>query len=121
MKVIFMGTPDFAVGTLKALHEAGHEVTLVVSQPDKQKGRKQELAPTPVKAAAEQLGISVESVRAYESCFRTDYSQGDPGDEEVRLHQRTCIPAAQIPRSRADPVGGHQRRKRIRSDHYADG
>ena len=39
MKVIFMGTPDFAVGTLEALHEAGHEITLVVSQPDKPKGR----------------------------------------------------------------------------------
>lgn len=70
MKVIFMGTPDFAVGTLKALHEAGHEVTLVVSQPDKPKGRKQELSPTPVKAAAEQLGLPVyqpSKIRAEES------------------------------------------------------
>ena len=65
-----MGTPDFAVGTLKALHEAGHEVTLVVSQPDKPKGRKQELSPTPVKAAAEQLGLPVyqpSKIRAEES------------------------------------------------------
>ena len=53
MKVIFMGTPDFAVGTLEALHEAGHEITLVVSQPDKPKGRGHALQPTPVKAAAE--------------------------------------------------------------------
>ena len=70
MKVIFMGTPDFAVGTLKVLHEAGHEVTLVVSQPDKPKGRKQELSPTPVKAAAEQLGLPVyqpSKIRAEES------------------------------------------------------
>lgn len=35
MKVIFMGTPDFSVGTLEALIEAGHEVALVVTQPDK--------------------------------------------------------------------------------------
>ena len=34
-----MGTPDFAVGTLEALHEAGHEIALVVTQPDKPKGR----------------------------------------------------------------------------------
>ena len=34
MKIIFMGTPDFAVGTLRSLAEAGHEITLVVSQPD---------------------------------------------------------------------------------------
>ena len=52
MKIIFMGTPDFAVGTLEALIEAGHEITLVVSQPDKPKGRGHELVPTPVKAAA---------------------------------------------------------------------
>ena len=35
MKIIFMGTPDFSVGTLEALIEAGHEVCLVVTQPDK--------------------------------------------------------------------------------------
>ena len=39
MKVIFMGTPDFSVGTLEALIGAGHEVVLVVTQPDKPKGR----------------------------------------------------------------------------------
>ncbi len=39
MKVIFMGTPDFSVGTLAALVEAGHEVVLAVTQPDKPKGR----------------------------------------------------------------------------------
>ena len=39
MKIIFMGTPDFSVGTLEALIEAGHEVCLVVTQPDKPKGR----------------------------------------------------------------------------------
>ena len=52
MKINFMGTPDFAVGTLEALLGAGHEITLVVSQPDKPKGRGHELIPTPVKAAA---------------------------------------------------------------------
>ncbi len=39
MKVIFMGTPDFSVGTLEALIEAGHDVVLAVTQPDKPKGR----------------------------------------------------------------------------------
>lgn len=52
MKLIFMGTPDFSVGTLEALIEAGHEITLVVSQPDKPKGRGHELQPTPVKEVA---------------------------------------------------------------------
>lgn len=52
MKIIFMGTPDFSVGTLEALISAGHEITLVVSQPDKPKGRGHELQPTPVKEVA---------------------------------------------------------------------
>ena len=59
MKILFMGTPDFAVGTLRSLAEAGHEITLVVSQPDKPKGRGHAMVPTPVKAVAEELGIPV--------------------------------------------------------------
>lgn len=47
-----MGTPDFSVGTLEALVKAGHEITLVVSQPDRPKGRGHELVPTPVKEMA---------------------------------------------------------------------
>ena len=59
MRIIFMGTPDFSVGTLEALVEAGHEVCLVVSQPDKPKGRGKEMQPTPVKEAALKHGIPV--------------------------------------------------------------
>ena len=59
MKIIFMGTPDFAVGTLRSMAEAGHEITLVVSQPDKPKGRGHAMVPTPVKVVAEELGIPV--------------------------------------------------------------
>lgn len=59
MRIIFMGTPDFAVGTLEALAAAGHEVVLAVTQPDKPQGRKQILVAPPVKATAEKLGISV--------------------------------------------------------------
>ncbi|MCR5665448.1 MAG: methionyl-tRNA formyltransferase [Eubacterium sp.] len=59
MKVIFMGTPDFSVGTLKALYEAGHEIALVVTQPDKAKGRGKKMQPTPVKEMALELGLEV--------------------------------------------------------------
>lgn len=52
MRVVFMGTPDFAVGTLEALIKAGHEVIGVVTQPDKPKGRGKTLMPTPVKEVA---------------------------------------------------------------------
>ncbi len=59
MKVVFMGTPDFAVGTLEAIIEAGHEVLLVVTQPDKPKGRSGALQFTPVKECAVARGIEV--------------------------------------------------------------
>lgn len=59
MRVVFMGTPDFAVGTLEAIVAAGHEVAGVVTQPDKPKGRSKTLVPTPVKAAALSHGLTV--------------------------------------------------------------
>lgn len=59
MRVIFMGTPDFSVGTLEALVEAGHDVCLAVTQPDKPKGRGKEMQFTPVKEAALKHGIPV--------------------------------------------------------------
>lgn len=59
MRIIFMGTPDFSVGTLEALVEAGHDVCLVVTQPDKPKGRGKEMQFTPVKEAAVKYGIPV--------------------------------------------------------------
>lgn len=59
MKVVFMGTPDFAVGALESIIKAGHEVTAVVTQPDKPKGRGKELQISPVKACALKYGIKV--------------------------------------------------------------
>ena len=59
MRILFMGTPDFAVGSLKAMAEAGMDIVGVVSQPDKPKGRGHKLVPTEVKAAAVELGLNV--------------------------------------------------------------
>ena len=59
MKVVFMGTPDFAVGTLHALVEGGHTVAAVVTQPDKPKGRGMDMAFSPVKEYALSHGIPV--------------------------------------------------------------
>ena len=59
MKVVFMGTPDFAASILKAVCEAGHEVTAVYTQPDKPKGRSGALIAPPVKDYAESRGIPV--------------------------------------------------------------
>jgi methionyl-tRNA formyltransferase len=59
VKLIFMGTPDFAVPSLQALLEEGYEVAAVVTQPDRPKGRKRVLTPPPVKVEAEKHGIPV--------------------------------------------------------------
>ncbi|MBE5870516.1 MAG: methionyl-tRNA formyltransferase [Lachnospiraceae bacterium] len=59
MKIIYMGTPDFAVAPLEAMIAAGHEIVLVVTQPDKPKGRGKEMQMTPVKQCAVKHGIPV--------------------------------------------------------------
>jgi methionyl-tRNA formyltransferase len=67
--IIFMGTPQFAVPALKALHKNDRDVTLVVTQPDRPKGRGRKLTPSPVKDAAINLGYTViqpSSVRTVE-------------------------------------------------------
>ena len=57
MRILFMGTPDFAAASLKAMTDAGLDVVGVVSQPDRPKGRGHKLVPTDVKAAALEAGI----------------------------------------------------------------
>jgi len=59
MKIVFMGTPEFALVTLKALVASGHRVVAVVTQPDRPKGRGRELTASPVKTFALQSGIDV--------------------------------------------------------------
>ncbi len=57
--IVFMGTPDFSVPALAALHAAGYPIELVVTQPDRPRGRGQKLTPSPVKAEAVRLGLPV--------------------------------------------------------------
>jgi len=57
LRIAFMGTPDFAVPALQALHEAGHEIAAVYSQPPRRAGRGKKLSPSPVQRVAEALGI----------------------------------------------------------------
>lgn len=59
MNVIFMGTPEFAVPTLEKLHGTGHNVKLVVTQPDKPSGRGKKLKKSEVKEKAEKLGLNI--------------------------------------------------------------
>jgi methionyl-tRNA formyltransferase len=58
-KIVFMGTPHFSVPSLKALQSAGHEIALVVTQPDRPKGRGRKVEAPPVKQTAQKLGLPV--------------------------------------------------------------
>ncbi|XUU59439.1 methionyl-tRNA formyltransferase [Erythrobacter sp. HA6-11] len=64
MRIIFMGTPDFAVPALEALHDAGHEMVCVYTQPPRPAGRGKKLQPSPVQRRAEDLGIEVRSPKS---------------------------------------------------------
>ena len=64
MRVIFMGTPDFAVPVLEALHGDGHDIAAVYSQPPRPAGRGKKDRPSPVHAAAEALGLAVRTPRS---------------------------------------------------------
>ena len=71
MNILFWCTPDYAVPTLLALHQAGHQLVGVVSQPDRRRGRGKTLVPSPVKAKALELGLRVftpQRIRHDESC-----------------------------------------------------
>ncbi|MFZ3130192.1 MAG: methionyl-tRNA formyltransferase [Desulfosporosinus sp.] len=59
MRLVFMGTPDFAVPSLRALVKGGHDVVSVFTQPDRPAGRGKKLKPSPVKVAAKELGLLV--------------------------------------------------------------
>jgi methionyl-tRNA formyltransferase len=59
MRVVYLGTPEFAVPTLEALSGAGHEIAAVLTQPDRPKGRGHEVSMSPVKKAALALGLTV--------------------------------------------------------------
>lgn len=79
MRILFMGTPEFAVPCLKALVEFGHEVCGVVTQPDKPQGRGHKLTPPPVKVLATECGITVfqpETLKDF--AFQTQLESLDP-------------------------------------------
>ncbi len=120
MKIVFMGTPDFAVGALEALIQAGHQVTAVVTQPDKPKGRGKEMQITPVKACALKYNIpvfqpvkiktpeAVEQLRAYEADIFVVAAFGQILSEEIlNMPKYGCvnIHASLLPKYRgAGPI-----------------
>lgn len=83
MKLVFMGTPDFAVGALEALIKAGHTVTAVVTQPDKPKGRSKELQAPPVKECALKYGLPVLQPRRIKTPEEVEELRQYPADVYV--------------------------------------
>jgi len=121
-----MGTPQFAVPGLRALHETGYDISLVVTQPDRPKGRGRKVTPSPVKAAAMDLGIQVVqpvSIKTAEfrHCLWKNSSRKCPGHTPFRNNQHSCLTAARPPRSRTDSMGHYQWRKANRYNLHADG
>ena len=79
MRVVFMGTPDFSVGTLEEIIAAGHEVVGVVTQPDKPKGRGKEMQATPVKAVAQKHKLKVyQPIKVKEATFVEELKEMNP-------------------------------------------
>lgn len=140
MKIVFMGTPDFAVPSLQGLIDDGHEILAVYTQPDKPVGRKQVLTPPPVKALALEHGLPVYqptkmrdgTVAAQLRELAPDLiavgglwahpPQGDPGDSALWLHQWYMV--RWLPKYRGagpDPVVGDRRRSGNRHHHHVYG
>lgn len=86
MRIIFMGTPDFAVPALAALHDAGHEIACVYTQPPRPAGRGKQLRPSPVQVKAEELGLQVRSPKS----LRREEAQA----EFAALHGDVAVVAA---------------------------
>jgi len=64
MRIVFMGSPDFAIPSLEKLYDSSHEIVAVVSNVDKRRGRRSQPSPTPVKARALELGLPVITAEA---------------------------------------------------------
>ena len=86
MRIVFMGTPDFAVPALVALHEAGHEIACVYTQPPRPAGRGKKLRPSPVQVKAEELGFEVRTPKGLR--------KPEPQAEFAALNADVCVVAA---------------------------
>lgn len=93
MRLVFMGTPDFAVGCLEALIKADHDVAAVYSQPDKPVGRKREVLPTPVKECALSYGIEVRQPVSLRNAEETEALRALAPEAVVVVAYGKLIPA----------------------------
>ena len=139
LRIVFFGTPEFAVPTLEALLDSHHAVVGVVTQPDRPRGRGQRVSDSPVKRLALASGVPVlqpdrlkdeaflASLRALErdlgvvAGLRQDPAGRRARGAAARAHQRARVAAAPLPRRRAGAPRRHRRRCRNRRHHHARG
>ena len=107
LRIVYFGTPDFAVPGLRALIDSRHEVVSLVSQPDRPKGRGQRLQPTPTKLVAEAAGVPVlQPSRVRDSAFHEALAAGAPDLGVVAAYGR-IIPDAVLAIPRLGMINIH--------------
>ena len=125
LRIVYMGTPDFAVYPLQKLLEAGHQVVAVVTNPDKPAGRGQKIQESPVKKFAVEKGIPVlqperfrderflEELRAFQGFAARggiqDVAGGGLEYAPVGNGKFTCVTVAGLPGCGPDQLGGDER------------
>ena len=108
MRIIFMGTPDYAVPTLRALVAAGHEVVAVYSQPPRPSGRRGlETLPSPVHRAAEDLGLTVHTPTSLKTPEEQSRFSGHAADVAVVVAYGLILPQAILDATCLGAWNGH--------------
>lgn len=108
LRVIFMGTPDFSVATLRAVAEAGHEIAAVYTQPPRAAGRRGlELTPSPVQREAERLGIEVRTPTSLKGEAEQQAFAALQADVAVVVAYGLLLPKAVLDAPRLGCLNGH--------------
>lgn len=107
MKLIFFGTPDFAVPCLQALSDAGHEICAVFTQPDKPVGRKQVMTAPPVKVRAAELGVAVYQPDSLKNGAADELIASFNADAAVVVAYGKILPAATLKLTRLGFINVH--------------
>ncbi|MEL6744011.1 MAG: methionyl-tRNA formyltransferase [Pseudomonadota bacterium] len=108
LRIVFMGTPDFSVPVLQALHAAGHEIVCVYSQPPRPAGRRGlELKPSPVQVAAEELVIEVRTPTRLKSAEEQDAFAALNADVAVVVAYGLLLPKAVLEAPKHGCYNGH--------------
>ncbi|WP_217578390.1 methionyl-tRNA formyltransferase [Mesorhizobium sp. GbtcB19] len=108
LRVIFMGTPDFSVPTLRAIAEAGHEIVAVYTQPPRAAGRRGlELTPSPVQREAERLGLEVRTPASLKSQAEQQAFADLQADVAVVVAYGLLLPKAVLEATRLGCLNGH--------------